>query len=217
MATLSTGKNPPNRVFYEFVLRSLSPKRGSKERLTKAVKRNLKGTFPMNSETRDYVGWIISLAAALCAIYGAMKSADASSMLFALAVVLLVILERRPAKIVTAALIRIADERGSIRGLVGYNGTGIQIGVGGAPLYNGACSYYTLWQNTPHVAFTFKCSEAFAGEKLYERCPSVELYGLMPGGWRSYSLNFSYKEAAPALSVSEHIEDGVLHRSIPLS
>jgi hypothetical protein len=171
----------------------------------------------MNSETRDYLGWICSVAAGLFAAYGAVKSADVSSTLLAAAVVLLVIVERRRAKIVTAALIRLVDEKGGIRGLVGCSGTGIQIGVRASDLMNNAISYYTLWQNTPHVAFTFKCSEAFAGGKLYERCPSVELYGLMPGGWRSYSLNFSYKEAAPALSVSEHIQDGVLHRSIPLS
>jgi len=174
----------------------------------------------VNSEKRDYLGWILSVVATLFAIYGAVKSGGDSSVLFAAAVVLLVIIERRPAKVVTASLIRIADEKGAIRGLVGWGGGGIQVGIRAAEIYNKAVSYSILWQTTPSVAFTLRCSEqGTASGEIIERSPSIVVSGQMARDWRSYSLNFSYKEdtSEPAISVCEHRKDGVLYRSIPLS
>ena len=66
----------------------------------------------MNSETPDFFGWIVPVAATLLAIYSAIKSTGDSSLMLAAAVVLLAWVERRRTKIVTAALIRIVDEKG---------------------------------------------------------------------------------------------------------
>ncbi|HMA72025.1 MAG TPA: hypothetical protein VKP67_11135 [Xanthobacteraceae bacterium] len=112
----------------------------------------------MNSETPDFFGWIVPVAATLLAIYSAIKSTGDSSLMLAAAVVLLAWVERRRAKIVTAGLIRIVDEKGGLRGLVGWNGEGIQIGVRSAPLDNLAWGYACLWKKAPSVAFTFQYS-----------------------------------------------------------
>jgi hypothetical protein len=171
----------------------------------------------MDSNKLDLLGWILPVAAAFLAIYGAIKSGSDSSYLFAASVVLLILIEKRRAKIITAALIRIVDEKGALRGLVGWTGGDIQVGVRAEPIYNVAVASATLWGKTPNVSFTFGYSQrGTASGEIFERAPSIHVAGKMARQWRSYSLDFSFEEAtnAPALSVGEHREDGVYNHRI---
>jgi hypothetical protein len=171
----------------------------------------------MKYEQRDFLGWILPVAAALLAVFGAVTN---SALLIATGVVLLAINERRSAKVVTAALIRVADENGNILGLVGWAGGGLQIGVRTEEISSNAISYFSLWGNTPSVDFTFQGTKSATAAGLFECSPSIHVSGMMPGrAWRTYSLNFSYAEngSEPRLSVSEHHKEGVVRRSIPLS
>ena len=95
----------------------------------------------MNSEKVDLLGWMLSAGAVFLAIFGAIKSGGDTALMFAGALLLLVAIERRRAKIITAALIRIVDENGAVRGLVGWDGEGIQIGVRAEPINNVSFAY----------------------------------------------------------------------------
>jgi hypothetical protein len=124
----------------------------------------------MHSETSDYLGWILPTAVALLAVYAAIKSGNDSSFLFAASVILLALVEKRRAKIITAPLIRIVDEKGAIRGLIGWTGQGLQVGVRAEPLNNSAIAYASLWQKTPNVAFTFGYSLSVTGSGQRFEC-----------------------------------------------
>jgi hypothetical protein len=167
----------------------------------------------MHSEKIDYLGWLIPIAVVLIVIYGAIDAGNKYSLLVAASIVLIILNERRPAKIITTALVRIVDEKGGVHGLIGWNGEGVQIAVGATSLNNMAVAYQDLWhQKTSYVAFTFQPSIAIAGERNFECTPSMQIAGEMPVGWRSYSINFSYKKNtdAPYLSIHERRNDGTL-------
>src|SRR6266849_5285433 len=107
----------------------------------------------MNSKRVDYLGWILPLAAAILSLYAATNAVENPATLFAVAIVLLVIADRRRTKTITAALVRIAAPNGTLKGLIGCADGGIQIGVraGG---YDGSLQWMTLWHDAPNVAFT---------------------------------------------------------------
>ena len=172
----------------------------------------------MNSQTRDITGWLLAATATLLAILGAMTWSNPAGKFFAGAVVTLVAIERRRSKTVTAALIRVTDEKGEVRGLVAWDGEGIQVGVRADSVNNSAVAYPILWQKNPSVAFTFKPAISMASGKVFETVPAIGLYGEVQSQFRSYSVEFSYENASntPALRVAERTNAGTLVRSIPL-
>ena len=127
----------------------------------------------MNSQTRDITGWLLAATATLLAILGAMTWSNPAGKFFAGAVVTLVAIERRRSKTVTAALIRVTDEKGEVRGLVAWDGEGIQVGVRADSVNNSAVAYPILWQKNPSVAFTFKPAISMASGKVFEDRKSV--------------------------------------------
>lgn len=173
----------------------------------------------MNSETKDYLGWIIPVVAILLAVYSATETADRFSLSIAASVILVALNERRRTKILTAAMVRVVDEKGSVRGLIGYADEGVQIGVIAEPLYNGAIAYAGLWQKIPSASFTFKSTASATSHEHIERSPTLSVAGEMAQQFRSYSINFSYATAnnEPSLTVEEYHKDGVLVRHITLS
>lgn len=72
-----------------------------------------------------------------------------------LALITLVVIERRRSKVVTASLIRVVDEAGGLRGLAAWDGQGIQIAVHAGALNNSAAGYPVLWQKGPSASFSF--------------------------------------------------------------
>ena len=174
----------------------------------------------MNSEKIDIVGWLLTIGAVFLAISGAVKSGSNAVLMLAGSILLLIAIERRGAKIVTAALIRIVDEKGACRGLIGWDGEGVQIGVRAESLNNVSVASPILWQSTPSVAFSFRYSHAITSDgDLVERAPAITVSGEMQREWRSYSLNFSYNVTAdkPDLAVTQRTKECTLCRSIPLT
>lgn len=139
----------------------------------------------MYDEKWDFLGWLLPVTAALLAVVGAIKSGNDTAIFFAVAVVLLVINERRPAKIVTTSLIRVTDEEGHVRGQISYDATGIHIGL-----------YTKFWHKSPSVGFVFGYGESRTSKGLYDLNPSMSVYGHMAYKHRSYSMDFSYDNEA---------------------
>jgi hypothetical protein len=174
----------------------------------------------MNSEKHDLLGWLLAAGAALLAVSAVMKAGEGATSLLAWSLLLIIVNERRRAKVVTAALIRVVDEKGACRGLIGWDGQGIQVGVRTDSLNNLVCAYPVLWQKVPSVVFSFRHthSETSSGE-LIERSPTIGVAGEIQKEWRSYEMQFSYNVAAakPDVAIAQHSEDHILCRSIPLS
>ena len=172
----------------------------------------------MNSEAHDISGWLLAATASGLAILGAMAWSHPAGKFFAGAIVTLVAIERRRAKIVTAAMIRVTDEKGEVRGLVAWNGEGIQVGVRADSVSNSAMAHSVLWQNRESVAFTFRPAVSIASGRVFETVPAIGLYGQVQSQSRSYSVEFSYEHATnkPALRVAERTDIGTVIRSIPL-
>lgn len=154
----------------------------------------------------DLWGWILPITAALLAIIGAFKSGSAASFYLAGALVLLVIYDKIPAKIITTSLIRVVDVKGAVRGLIGWNGVGIQVAVRTEPVWNSAIAWPLLWQDSPSVAFTFGCCKSNTSKGSHDRCPSIGMYGLMAKQSRYYSMNFSYDNEADKPDVHIGVE-----------
>jgi hypothetical protein len=162
----------------------------------------------MNSEKFDVLGWLLMVGAASLAISAAMRSGSNTTWVFAGSILLLIAIERRRAKIVTAALIRIVDEKGACWGLIGWDGEGVQIGVRAEPLNNVSVAYPILWQKAPSVAFSFMYSHAITSSgELVERSPTITVSGEMQKEWRSYSMKFSYNVAAdkPDIAIDQRM------------
>ena len=172
----------------------------------------------MNSQTRGVAGWLLATMASLLAILGALAWSTSAGNYFAGAVITLVAMERRRSKIVTAAMIRVTDEKGSVRGLVAWDGEGIQLGVRADTVNNSSVAYSVLWQRSPSVAFTFKPAVSIASGKVFDAVPAIGVYGQVQSQLRSYSVEFSYENASstPALRVTERKDSKALVRSIPL-
>ena len=170
----------------------------------------------MNSKSRDIPGWLLAMTAVLLSILGAMAWSDPAAKFFVGAVITLVVIERRRSKTVTAALIRVTDEQGEVRGLIAWDGEGIQLGVRTDPAHNAAVAYPVLWQQRPSVAFTFRPSISMALGKVVETVPAIGLYGDVQSHRMSYSLEFSYENESkkPLLRVSERTSEATIHRSV---
>src|ERR1700733_12462396 len=120
----------------------------------------------MNSNSLDSVGFVLSAAVMVLAVTGAVVSGGNNvALIFAGAILLLIVSEKRRKKFVTATLFRISDSEGNIRGLIGFAGMGVQIGVRawntGASGF--ATVYSQLWQTDQQVSFTFEGAKAISG------------------------------------------------------
>ena len=160
----------------------------------------------MNEKKVDYLGWILLMTAALLAIIGAFQSGSAISFYFAGAIVLLVVYEKIPTKIVTASLYRVADEKGGIRGLIAFDGVGVQIGIRSDSLNNSAVAWPILWQESPSVGFSFGVKSTVTSKGTHDRAPSLGLSGFMAKQSRRYSIDFSYDDQADRPIVSACID-----------
>ena len=171
----------------------------------------------MNSKTTDLTGWLLSAATMLLAAYAGIALGGRIGAAIALALITLVTIERRHSKVITASLIRVADSSGDIRGLIAWNGEGIQISVRSDTLNNNAVGYGSLWQKEPSVSFTFRPMKTMANGSE-DHTPTMEVSGLMAGEWRTYAMEFSYKsmKLEPTMYVSERKSDGVFIQNIHL-
>jgi hypothetical protein len=169
----------------------------------------------MNSEKRDFLAWALLIGAAMSALSAAIISKNIGVTLLSCAIILLVIADRRRAKVLSVGLLRIVDERGDTRGLIGWDGEGVQLGLRTSPISNSAIAYPVLWQKEQSVAFSFKCAKSFTsafGDPIEQR-PAIGLCGEMDNQWRTYGVEFSYSEGKPDIWVSQSHDEGVLcHR-----
>lgn len=146
----------------------------------------------MNSKTLDLLGWALPALAVLMAVGAASHFGD-EALLLASAVLLFAIADRRRAKIVTTSLVRFVDEKGTLRGLAGWNGEGIQISVRTDPVYNVSIAHPVLWQSGPNVSFTFTGNHRLITESKKEiSVPTMEISNGFEEEKHSYSLKFSY-------------------------
>ena len=132
------------------------------------------------------------------------------------AFIVLVAMEKRRNKVISASLIQISDEQGGIRGLIGYDGSGIQIGVRTDPIFNSATGYQVLWQYKPNVAFSCQAATSTSTSGVIDVAPEVWVRGQMQYEMRSYSLVFGYdiKANKPAINVNENLKESVVSRAI---
>ena len=145
----------------------------------------------MNSKTLDLLGWVLPILSVLLAI-GAAAHFGEEMLMLAGAILLLAITERRRAKVITVSLIRFVDEKGTLRGLAGWNGEGIQISVRTDPVYNMSSAYSELWVNGSNVSFTFNGNYRIITELKKEvSVPTIEASNVSEGERRHYSLRFS--------------------------
>lgn len=171
----------------------------------------------MHSEKTDLVGWLLAAIVISLAAYVAVALGGSVGATIALALFTLVAIERRRSKVITASLIRVADETGCIRGLVAWDGEGIQIGVRASTLSNGAAGYGALWQNEPSISFSFRPATTIAGG-VVEHTPAIDVSGVMGNQWRTYAMEFSYEsiKTEPALRVTERGADATIVRHVRL-
>lgn len=171
----------------------------------------------MTSKTIDLTGWLLAAATVMLAAYIGIALGGRIGSAIASALVILVTIERRRSKVITASLIRIADSAGNIRGLIAWNGEGIQIGVRSDALHNNAVGCSTLWQKEPSVSFTFRPTKTIANGSE-DHTPTMGVSGLMAGKWRTYAMEFSYKsmKLEPTMYVSEQKSDGIFIQHIHL-
>ena len=169
----------------------------------------------MNSTTTDLTGWLLAAIAASLAAYAGVALGDSIGAAISLALIALVVIERRRSKVITASLIRIADEAGGIRGLIAWDGEGIQIGVRSSTIGNNAAGYGVLWQKEPSVSFSFRPTTTVANG-VEEHTPAIGVSCLSGSQWRSYAMEFSYEpiRLEPALYVSERKSDAIVTRHI---
>ena len=171
----------------------------------------------MHSETTDLTGWLLAAIAASLAAYVGVALGGPIGAAISLALITLVAIERRRSKVITTSLIRIADEAGGIRGLIAWDGEGIQIGVRSSTLGNSAAGYGVLWQKEPSVSFSFRPTRTVANG-VEEHTPAIGVNCLLGSQWRSYAMEFSYEsiKLEPALYVSERKSDAIIIRHIRL-
>ena len=171
----------------------------------------------MHSEKTDLVGWLLAAIPVSLAAYVAVTLGGSVGVAIALALTTLVVIERRRSKVITASLVRVVDEAGGIRGLVAWDGEGIQIGVRASILSNSAAGYCVLWQKEPSVSFSFRPATTVAGG-IVEHTPAIGISGVMGNKWRSYAMEFSYEsiKTEPDLCVTERGADATIVRRIRL-
>ena len=172
----------------------------------------------MHSGKVDLAGWLLAAVAALLAVYVAFAIRGAVGLAIGAALITLVVIERRRSKVVTASLIRVVDEAGGIRGLVAWDGEGVQIGIRAEALNNGAVAYGVLWQKEPSVSFSFRPATTVAGGAT-NHTPAIGVSSLVENRWRSYAVEFSYEsiKMEPSLLVAERKDDATIVRRIPLN
>lgn len=171
----------------------------------------------MHSEKTDFAGWLLAAIAVALAAYIAVALGNSVGVAIAFALITLVAIERRRSKVITASLIRVADEAGGIRGLVAWDGEGIQIGVRASTLNNGAAGYRVLWQKEPNVSFSFGPATKIVGG-VVEHTPAIGVFGVMGNQWRTYAMEFSYESVKmePALCITERGTEATVVRHIHL-
>lgn len=171
----------------------------------------------MHSEKTDITGWLLAAIVVTLAAYVAVALGSSVGVAIALALITLVAIERRRSKVITASLIRVADEAGGVRGLVAWDGEGIQIGVLASTLSNRAAGYRVLWQKEASVSFSFRPATTITGGVI-EHAPAIGVFGVMGSQWPTYAMEFSYDSAKmePALCVTERGVDATVVHHIRL-
>lgn len=167
----------------------------------------------------DIVGWFLAIVVVALATFIAFKLDSQVGAAIAIALLALVAIEKRRSKVISASLIQISDEKGGIRGLIGYDGSGVQLGVRTDPLDNGAVAYSLLWQEKPNVAFSFQAAMTASSSGVIDVAPEIWVRGQMQYEMRSFSMQFGYDTAAkkPAIHVKERVKEGTLVRDIQIS
>jgi hypothetical protein len=138
----------------------------------------------------DFLGWVLAGVATGLTLKALLQTHEQATVLIAWAVLIIVIIERRPTKVVTAKTLRIVDSERAVRGLIGHVGDGIQIGVRAEPLNNMAISPGLLWNGVPSVSFNFRYQQSYAGGRLIANRASLHATGNEEGIYKTYAAVF---------------------------